>query len=108
VGYSGWQYTGGINAWMWDSGRDNISRESTTYVQSTGGGTMTREFKLPGGEGLACEQCRTPLHKVYRTTRSAGFVMRERICPQCGAIHTTSERVLAVRNKLSNFSDQRE
>ena len=68
---------------------------------------MNREFKLPGGNsgGLKCQACGTELEHVYRTTRSGGFVMRERVCPQCSAVNTTAERVLNARPGKTRFSD---
>lgn len=69
-----------------------------------GGDSMAQEFKLPSG-GLKCQSCGGELPRVYRTIRSSGFVIRERICPECGKINTTAERVVNVRTK-ERFSDE--
>lgn len=62
-----------------------------------------REFQLPGG-GLKCAACGCVLHRVSRTVTTPGFVTRERICPGCGKINTTSERILNVRERKGFFS----
>ncbi len=62
------------------------------------------DFQLPGG-GLKCGKCGTTLPNVSRTIKSPGFVTRERICPQCGQVNTTGERVLNTRKINSRFSD---
>jgi transcriptional regulator NrdR family protein len=64
-----------------------------------------REFQLPGG-GLNCGHCGGTLTRVFRTITTQGFITRERICPCCGKINTTSERVLNVRDRRSSFNDK--
>jgi hypothetical protein len=63
-----------------------------------------REFILPGS-GLKCGECNSILPIVNRTIKTPGFVTRERRCPNCGKINTTSERVINTRNKKRKFSD---
>lgn len=55
-----------------------------------------RIVQLPG-HGLECGKCGTMLSGVDRTVTSEGFVLRERRCPACGELNTTSERVIATR-----------
>lgn len=66
------------------------------------GGVDVDEFQLPGG--LKCGSCNATLPSVWRTIKTMGFVTRERICPQCGKINTTSERVINVRER-GRFND---
>lgn len=67
-----------------------------------GGGDMA-DFVLPGG--LKCGDCQTALPSVWRTVTTPGFVTRERLCPKCGKINTTSERVINVRERRGRFSE---
>ena len=60
-------------------------------------------FKLPGG--LSCQHCGEILTRVNHTRTTAGFVLRERHCQACGRINTTSERVVATRERHGKFSD---
>jgi phage FluMu protein Com len=60
-----------------------------------------RTFELPG---LRCQHCQAHLPRVYRTQTTRGFIIRERICPQCNRVNTTSERIIAVRER-QHFSD---
>lgn len=60
-----------------------------------------RIVQLPG-YGLSCGKCGSALPQVNRTTTSDGFVLRERRCPQCGELNTTSERVIATRSVRSH------
>ena len=62
-----------------------------------------RTFQLPGG-GLKCGDCGETLPTVFRTVTTPGFVTRERICPKCGKINTTAERVINVRDRKGFFS----
>lgn len=55
-----------------------------------------KEFQLPG-VGLKCGACSATLPSVTRTFKTEGFVTRERICPACGKVNTTSERVINAR-----------
>lgn len=64
-----------------------------------------REFQLPGGSGLKCEKCGAWLTRVHRTLTTAGFITRERICPECQTLNTTSERVINARKIRGRFSD---
>lgn len=57
-----------------------------------------RKMQLPGS-GLKCGSCNAELGRVSRTTRTAGFILRERICPECRAKNITSERVIASRER---------
>ena len=69
-------------------------------------GLAVGEFQLPGqAKGLKCGECSTVLPDVFRTIKSPGFLTRERICPKCGCINTTGERVLNVRSRKSKFTD---
>ena len=61
-----------------------------------------REFQLPGG-GLKCESCGSPLPRVYRTRPSGGFILRQRVCPKCGKLNTTSERVISAEPRRDRF-----
>lgn len=61
------------------------------------------EFRLPGS-GLLCGQCGEVLPRVHRTVTTVGFVTRERICPKCGKLNTTSERVINTRDRRGYFS----
>lgn len=63
-----------------------------------------REIQLPG-RGLKCAGCGALLPKVYRTITTAGFITRERICPQCDKVNTTGERVLNVRERKGGFHE---
>lgn len=59
-----------------------------------------RQVKLPGG-GCYCEACGSPLPDVARTTRSDGFILRERRCinPKCKEkLNVTVERTLTARS----------
>lgn len=60
-----------------------------------------RTFELPG---LRCQHCQSHLPRVYRTQTTRGFIIRERICPQCQRANITSERIIAVRER-QRFSD---
>ena len=60
-----------------------------------------RTFELPG---LRCQHCQAHLPRVYRTQTTRGFIIRERICPQCNRVNTTSERIIGVRER-QHFSD---
>ena len=60
-----------------------------------------RTFELPG---LRCQHCQAHLPRVYRTQTTRGFIIRERICPQCNRVNTTSERIIAVRER-KHFND---
>ena len=55
--------------------------------------TERRVIKLPGS-GLQCELCEAELNRVKRTEPSGGFIMRVRVCPECGHRNKTSERVV--------------
>mgnify|MGYP001604467665 CR=1 FL=1 len=55
-----------------------------------------RVFELPGA-GLVCGRCQTLLPAVNRTRTTEGFVIRERKCPNCGELNTTTERVIGTR-----------
>ena len=57
-----------------------------------------RTFQLPGG-GLKCGKCQAVLPRVSRTIKTPGFVTRERVCPNCGEVNTTSERVINTRSR---------
>jgi transcriptional regulator NrdR family protein len=57
-----------------------------------------RTFQLPGG-GLKCEVCGEALPNVYRTRPSGGFILRERICPKCGEVNKTAERVINTQDR---------
>lgn len=61
------------------------------------------EFKLPDS-GLKCGKCGSVLPTVSRTVKSPGFLTRERICPSCGKVNTTSERVINTRDRRGFFS----
>ena len=61
------------------------------------------QFRLPGG--LSCQHCGEILTRVNHTRTTAGFVLRERHCQACGRINTTSERVVATRERHGKFSD---
>lgn len=63
-----------------------------------------RTFNLPG-HGLRCEKCDSSLPRVHRTVTTDGFVTRERICPECGALNITAERVIHARDRRKYFSD---
>jgi len=64
-----------------------------------------RIFDLPGS-GLKCgnAECGETLPRVARTITTDGFITRERICPACGMVNTTSERVINTREKRTYFS----
>lgn len=62
-----------------------------------------REFQLPGS-GLTCGTCGALLTKVTRTIKTPGFITRERVCPHCGKLNTTSERVINTRDRRGYFS----
>jgi len=62
-----------------------------------------REFQLPDS-GLTCGECGTVLPRVSRTITTPGFITRERICPACKKINTTSERVINTRDRRGYFS----
>ena len=62
-----------------------------------------RTFRLPGG-GLKCEVCGESLPRVYRTRPSGGFILRERVCPECGKVNRTSERVISTEPRQDRFS----
>ena len=55
-----------------------------------------RVFRLPG-TGLTCFDCGTVLPEVDRTIARDGFVMRDRLCPKCGVMNRTTERVIGAR-----------
>ena len=59
--------------------------------------TDLREFSLPGG--IKCGACGEVLPRVNRTLTTEGFITRERICPACGKVNTTSERVINTRDR---------
>lgn len=61
------------------------------------------EFKLPGS-GLKCGKCNSILPTVSRTVKTPGFLVRERICPKCSQLNTTSERVINTRDRRGFFS----
>ena len=61
-------------------------------------------FRLPQS-GLCCQHCGEQLTRVNHTRTTAGFILRERICPRCDRINTTSERILSVRVRKRTFSD---
>ena len=63
-----------------------------------------RTFQLPGG-GLKCGKCEAVLPRVSRTIKTPGFVTRERVCPQCGEVNTTAERVINTRLRRRNRGD---
>jgi transcriptional regulator NrdR family protein len=67
---------------------------------------MTAEFRKQG-DGLRCQKCDAELQSVYRTRQTAGFVLRERLCPSCNTLHTTGERILNARPRFEKrrFSD---
>ena len=58
----------------------------------------SRTFRLPRG-GVKCGKCQAVLQRVNRTITTPGFVTRERICPRCGEINTTAERVINTRSR---------
>lgn len=62
-----------------------------------------RTFQLPGA-GLKCGACQTVLPTVARTVQSPGFVRRERVCPKCGLLNETTERVIQTREKRRYFN----
>lgn len=64
-----------------------------------------RVFELPGGHGLTCQHCGAPLTRVNHTRTTQGFIFRERHCEACNKINTTSERIVAVRDRKRKFSD---
>ena len=66
-----------------------------------------KSFQLPGG-GLKCgdAECQSVLPTVARTITSDGWITRERICPQCGKVNTTSERVINTRERRRYMTDQ--
>lgn len=55
-----------------------------------------RAVQLPGA-GLHCGKCDAVLPSVHRTIDTPGFITRERKCPNCGELNTTSERVINTR-----------
>ena len=61
------------------------------------------KFELPG-IGLKCGKCGDILPQVDRTVKSAGFVIRERICPGCGSLNSTTERVIATRERRTTMN----
>ncbi len=63
-----------------------------------------RTFQLPDG-GLKCGKCQTVLPRVSHTIKTPGFVTRERVCPQCGEVNTTSERVINTRSRRGYLGD---
>ncbi|MFO0203711.1 MAG: hypothetical protein ACK528_11350 [Alphaproteobacteria bacterium] len=62
-----------------------------------------RVFQLPGG--LPCQHCGEVLTRVQHTRTTPGFILRERHCPACGRINTTSERIVAVRERHGKFNE---
>ena len=62
-----------------------------------------RVFQLPGG--LPCQNCGEILTRVNHTRTTPGFILRERHCPACGRINTTSERIVAIRERRGKFND---
>ena len=62
-----------------------------------------RVFHLPGG--LPCQHCGELLTRVQHTRTTPGFILRERHCPACGRINTTSERIVAVRERRGKFNE---
>jgi len=62
-----------------------------------------RVFQLPGG--LPCQHCGEVLTRVQHTRTTPGFILRERHCPSCGRINTTSERIVAVRERRGKFNE---
>ena len=68
------------------------------------GVTNGEPFKLPTS-GLCCQHCGEALPRVHHTRTTRGFILRERICPRCDRINTTSERILSVRKRKRTFSD---
>jgi len=79
-------------------------KEKSSSYQAGCGVAEWRSFQLPGA-GLQCGHCGEFLPRVFRTITSRGFITRERICPKCGKINTTSERVLNTRNRKGSFND---
>ena len=67
------------------------------------GGDNVADFQLPG---LKCGDCNATLPRVTRTVKTEGFITRERICPECGKLNTTGERVMNVRERFGKFSEQ--
>ncbi len=63
-----------------------------------------RTFNLPGS-GLHCGSCDAALPKVRDTRQIGGLIVRQRICPACGAVNETAERVFNTRPKRSRFRD---
>ena len=64
----------------------------------------SRTFQLPG-DGLTCLNCRAVLPSISRTIKTPGFVTRERVCPECGKVNTTSERVINTRSRRGYTGD---
>lgn len=61
-----------------------------------------RTFDFPGQQdwhGLRCQDCNEPLRNVDRTERSAGFVVRVRVCAKCGCRNKTFERVVQAKER---------
>ena len=63
-----------------------------------------RTFQLPGS-GLKCGKFDAVLLRASRTIKTPGFVTRERICPQCGEVNTTAERVINTRSRRQYLGD---
>lgn len=55
--------------------------------------------------GLRCGECSERLLKVFRTKASEGWITRERICPKCGSLNTTTERVVSTRSRSIRMNE---
>ena len=82
--------------------RNQVLTESPERLHYRGGDNVA-DFRLPG---LKCGECNATLPRVTRTVKTEGFITRERICPKCGKINTTGERVMNVRTRFRKFSEQ--
>lgn len=51
------------------------------------------KFDMPNA-GIQCVRCNAELKSVYRTRKSQGFIIRERICESCGEVNKTCERIV--------------
>lgn len=73
------------------------------HLHYLGASVAERVFQLPGG--LPCQHCGEVLTRVQHTRTTPGFILRERHCPACGRINTTSERIVAVRERHGKFNE---
>jgi phage FluMu protein Com len=78
-------------------------QNSERHSHYLGVSVADRTFEIPGG--LPCQHCGQLLTRVNHTRTTPGFILRERHCPSCGRVNTTSERIVAVRERHGKFSD---